>query len=160
MQKIHTYMRILAIRPTRRGFGFAVREGARLIDWGVANVWATNEKEFVARVEAYVDRYKPALIVLELVAYQRRGGIGPKRVVLVAEFAEQRQIAVARVSRDDVRRALNMACATKQELARALAGLFPDLEPHVPPPKKPWMSEDERMNLFEAVGMVIASAAR
>ncbi len=38
-------------------------------------------------------------------------------------------------------------------MARAIAEQFPELVPRVPPVRKPWMSEDYRMSMFDAVGL-------
>ena len=37
------------------------------------------------------------------------------------------------------------------EVARAVADHLPELAPRLPPRRKPWMSQDERMSIFEAV---------
>jgi hypothetical protein len=41
---------------------------------------------------------------------------------------------------------------TKQEIAVAIAKRFPELAPRLPRFRKPWMSEDYRMSIFDAVG--------
>jgi hypothetical protein len=46
---------------------------------------------------------------------------------------------------------------TKQEMAEMLAGKFPDeLASRLPPKRKPWKSEDSRMDIFEAVALALA----
>ena len=47
--------------------------------------------------------------------------------------------------------------ANKETIAAKVAERFPELRPYLPPPRKPWMSEDERMNVFDAVGLGLAT---
>ncbi len=44
----------------------------------------------------------------------------------------------------------------KQSLAEAIARHMPAFERYLPPPRKPWMSEDSRMNLFDAAALALA----
>ena len=43
---------------------------------------------------------------------------------------------------------------TKQACAETLAAKFPvELASRLPPKRRPWMSEDPRMDIFDAVGL-------
>ena len=45
---------------------------------------------------------------------------------------------------------------TKHALAEIIAKQFPEqLGLQLPPKRKPWMSEDSRMNIFDAVALVL-----
>jgi hypothetical protein len=48
-----------------------------------------------------------------------------------------------------------MAIRNKDQMARFLAQRFPELVRYVPPERKPWMSEDERMAIFDAVSFAL-----
>jgi hypothetical protein len=41
-------------------------------------------------------------------------------------------------------------------MAQAVAARFPELAPRLPPQRKPWMSEDCRMAIFDAAAFVLA----
>ena len=41
----------------------------------------------------------------------------------------------------------------KREIAQSIAREFPELEPRLPPVRRIWMSEDARMNIFDAVAL-------
>ncbi|MDA9473445.1 hypothetical protein XI03_02725 [Bradyrhizobium sp. CCBAU 65884] len=57
-------------------------------------------------------------------------------------------------SRDQVRDAFKCyQCPNKQSLAELIAKHIPAFEQYVPPPRKPWMSEDRRMGLFDAAAL-------
>jgi hypothetical protein len=43
--------------------------------------------------------------------------------------------------------------SSKQEIAAAIANRFPELAPRLPRFRKPWMSEDYRMSIFDAVAL-------
>jgi hypothetical protein len=42
---------------------------------------------------------------------------------------------------------------TKNEIAEAIARRVPALHLYVPPARKPWMSEDARMGIFDAAAL-------
>jgi len=44
---------------------------------------------------------------------------------------------------------------TKQEIAVGITKRFPKLRPRLPRFRKPWMSEDYRMSIFDAVGLAL-----
>src|SRR3989442_1683627 len=59
-------IRVLAIDPTTKGFGFAIFEGPeRLIDWGVAYVGRDKKAGALLRVTALIRRYDPDVVVIE-----------------------------------------------------------------------------------------------
>ena len=45
----------------------------------------------------------------------------------------------------------------KNEIARFIAARFPELARSLPPERKPWMSEDSRMAIFDAAAFAFAS---
>jgi hypothetical protein len=157
MRASSQYSRILAIDPSTRGFGFVVVEGRmRLVDWGAARVWSDNGKEFVARIECLIQRYGPVTIVLE-----DRSGSGSTRarnkVRLLIEYLSQARVRLLSIPRPTVHAAFRDTGPTKHQIAVQVAQVFPELEPHLPPKRKPWMSQDERMSFFYAAALVIAS---
>jgi hypothetical protein len=46
--------------------------------------------------------------------------------------------------------------STKRGRSCLLAERFPELHPFLPPVRKPWMPEDDRMAIFDAVGLAVA----
>ncbi len=151
------YHRVLSIDPSVAGFGFVVLEdGQRLIDWGVARLWSHNSQEFLTRVEAMIERYQPALVVSEDCSASRRGRRAGSQVALLMAHCRQRQLPVALVTRQAVRQAFSETGITKHAIAMAIAMQFPEVEPRLPQRRKPWNSEDERMNIFDALSFAIA----
>ncbi len=146
---------MLAVDPTHRGFGFAVLESPdRLVDWGVKTVRGNKQTECLRKIRELLQLYQPTVVVLEDCA--RRGS---RRCPRVRRLSERIRALVAKsgvkarvVSRARVRKAFAPA-STKHEIAVAIANHFPELAPLLPPPRKPWMSEDCRMNIFDAVAL-------
>jgi len=147
--------RILAIDPISRGFGFAVLEGPRrLIDWGVVHVQTDKLRGCLRRIDELVGRYSPQILVTE--DFNTKGSRRRVRVrELVDEIHQQSpewHCFYRAVSRMQVRRTIRQSeRATKYEIALSLIEQFPELRPRLPKPRKPWMSEDARMAIFDAL---------
>lgn len=152
-------IRVLAIDPSSVGFGFAVlEEPTRLVDWGVTQVWSKSPRAFLSRLEALVDRYSPTLIVLEEVQNTKQRKRTSQRLSLVGRYAASRRIAVTKVSRADVRAAFGNE-PSKHDIAVAIATMFPELASKLPPRRKLWTSEKERMNIFDALSFALTALA-
>jgi len=50
---------------------------------------------------------------------------------------------------------LAFGARTKQEIARVVADQLPELAPRLPRVRKPWMSEDYRMAIFDAAAFAL-----
>lgn len=154
------YVRVLSVYPHHRGFGFAVLEHERLVDWGLARLYSTANDEFLTRVEAMTVRYRPHIIALEDHMNSRRGERAQRLVDTALGYAKFRELQTVLVPQNDVRRILGLQDrATIHDVAIRLAEAFPELTPLVPPKRKPWQSEAERMKVFQAVGLAIAALA-
>jgi hypothetical protein len=66
-------------------------------------------------------------------------------------------VRVHRVSRTKVRQVFAPLGATKKHrIASVIAVRFPELAARLPPERKPWMSEDSRMTIFDAAAFALA----
>lgn len=152
--------RVLAFDPTTKGFGFAVLEGpAMLIDWGVKKARGERNGGCIKQATELIRRYQPDVLIVEHTA--ATGAQRCSRVCQLIEdllaLASDRRVRTKRVSRRRVERCFSKTgSATKRQIAVALTERFPELEPHLPPVRKPWMSEDERMGIFDAVAFAWA----
>jgi hypothetical protein len=148
---------VCAIHPSTRGFGYVVLEGPHsLVDWGVKAVRSHQRNlASLTRVRELLAFYQPDVLVLE--NYQGRGSHRAKRVRtlinLIAAHAAEKRITTAAYSRSDLRTSFGVK--TKREIAEAIAREFPELEPRLPPVRKIWMSEDVRMNIFDAAALAL-----
>jgi hypothetical protein len=157
--KHHKFARILAIDPSSKGFGYAVLEsGGRLIDWGVKEVPSRKPKAFVARVDQLIAVYDPKWLAVEDCADTARGERAQRLIESLLRHAHFLDIKRSIISRDELRSVLGLSeDATKQEIAEAIAALRPGLRAVLPKRRRLWTSEDERMNIFDAIGLAIAT---
>jgi hypothetical protein len=148
---------VCAIYPSTKGFGYAVFEGpSTLIDWGVKAVRGRPKNlSSLRKVRDLLAFYRPDALVLE--NHQGRGSRRAKRIQtlinLIAAHAAEKRMSTALYSRADVRASFGLT--TKREIAEAIVREFPELEPRLPPVRKIWMTEDVRMNIFDAASLVI-----
>jgi hypothetical protein len=151
-------VRILAIAPLSRGLGYAVMEGLdKLVACGNKAVLHNKNAGALALVEKFIKFYKPSILVLPDVnakdtrRAQRIKTLHHKIVAL----AQKQQLKVRLVSVTQVReRLLGDKKGTKQAVAEALMKNFPvELASRLPPKRRPWMSEDPRMDIFDAVSL-------
>ena len=159
---IPKYPRILAIAPSTRGFGFALLEGPNtLVDWGVKSVEGDKNAGSIARVKAMIAHYEPGIVVLEdaLAKPVRRAPRIRELTKRIASMSKRRDISVSLLKREQVRRVFfGVAQGTKYALAQLIAERFPDeLGTRLPPKRRPWMSEDSRMDIFGAVSLALAA---
>ena len=154
------HIRILAIAPSTRGFGFAVLEGREtLVDWGVKSVNGDKNTGSLAKVEELMAHYQPGVVVLQdnSAKDSRRSPRIRELGQQVVALASNRKISVASFSRERVRRVFFAnGQATKQALAEVLAKRFPEeLGFRLPPKRRAWMSQDGRMDIFDAVSLAL-----
>jgi hypothetical protein len=145
---------ILGIDPAKRGLAFVFFENGRLLDWG------TRRKEGgeLAAFERILDLCPAEVVVLEdpdAEGCERRPRMR-RLLVGLGGSAESRGLRVAKVSRLDVRRGWSARGHTrKHAVAQAMAEDFPALEPLVPRPRKSYMDEEARVQVFDAASLVL-----
>jgi hypothetical protein len=154
-----TSLRVLAVAPSSKGFGYAVlEEPFQLVDWGVKSISGNWKVQGVAKVNELVEHYTPYLMALPDVS----GGDGrrSKRTQLVGDlvqFAKEQGLALQLAAQEDVSEFFFAGRpATKHQLAVLLSNHFPDeLGTRIPPKREAWMSEDYRMVIFTAVSLAL-----
>ncbi len=154
------YAFVLAVYLNTRGFAFVLFEGPLApVDWSVREVRGPKKyARCLARIVGILDQYSPDVLVL-----QDTSPRGTRRVpritelnAAIAELAEVRGLPVHTFSRDKVREAFwHYGATTKQALAEIIAKHIPAFERYVPPPRKPWQSEDARMGIFDAAALAL-----
>jgi hypothetical protein len=159
--------RVLAIDPITKGFGFAVLDGPHLlVDWGIKGTsqWREpRDRWCLKQVAGLIDFYRPDRVVVEdcLDGRSRRGEKGRHLIERIGELADEHGVPARRISRVGLHRSFApKGVCTKYKIALAIAGRFPELAWRLPPVRKPWMSEDARMGIFDAVALALAFYAR
>lgn len=160
--KIGDRRSILGIDPTKRGLAFVFFEYGELIDWGTRSAKSDPEAWLLVLGEI-LTTLAAEVVVLEDPDVQgcvRRPRI---RTCLraAASHAKGSDLVVLRVSRIRVRQAWKaLGNRSKQSVAERLADDFPELGPLVPPPRKVFMDEDARLQIFDALTLVLAASDR
>src|SRR6185369_2199448 len=162
---IPKYPRILAIAPSSRGFGFALLEGLNVLaDWGVKSIKGDKNAGCTAKVAEMIAHYQPDVIVLEdasIKPFNRSARIRAlgKRIVTLAERS---RVAVRLFPRTQVWQMFFVeGQGTKHAIAEILAKKYPEeLGFRLPPKRRPWMSEDYRMDIFDAVALSLVLRRR
>lgn len=151
----------LALDTTSGGFAFAVLQGSdTLLDWACREVRKKEPQTWRRRIDALVARYEPNLLVLPDVEDSRRGKWAKHFTQDIESLASEKGIAVRRVSRREVQEQFKDSGAAKYAIAVASTRRFPELASRLPPQRKPWMSEDKRMSIFDALSFAVTAAAQ
>ena len=154
-------IRILAIAPLSRGLGYAVMEGPdKLVACDNKSILRDKNAKALAWVNRFIQFYQPDVLVLPNVtaADTRRATRIKTLHRKIVAWAGKQPLKVRLVSVTQVRtQLLGAAKGTKFAVARTLAEKFPtELGTRLPPKRRPWMSEDPRMDIFDAVGLATA----
>src|SRR6266478_5181814 len=150
-------LRIIAIAPSTRGFGFAVLEGEALIDCGIKTVRGNKNRQCLLKVQEMIAHYQPGGIILE--DHSAKGSRRFPRIRTLGEqiisFARSQKVTVKLCTRQQVRKAFfSDGKGTKDALAEILAKRFPEeLGCRLPSRRRPWMSEAYQMGIFDAVAL-------
>jgi Holliday junction resolvasome RuvABC endonuclease subunit len=159
------YDLFLSIYPTVRGFAYVLAEGPlNPIDWGTTEARGPEKNaKSLSAIEALVKRYRPDALILENTSHASswRSLRVQKLTADICVFAQDYGIPIISVSREEIRAAFApYGAETKDEIAEVIAERIPVLAVHQPPVRKPWMSIDARMGLFDAMAQLLAAISR
>jgi hypothetical protein len=151
--------RVLGIDPFSRGVGFAVLEGpGYLIDWGLKSTDGADSAKAIRIIETLIGRFQPDVLAIE--DWDETGSRRRDRVRKLLNRVASRGTKSMRVRLITTRqlRALGPRSQVNTKFGRAcfLADQFPELRAFLPRFRKPWMSEEDRMSIFDALGFALA----
>ena len=149
--------RVLAIDPTSRGFGFVVMESpATLIDWGVKSVRPKEVSTILKKVSELIRLYRPETLILEDPKNSRRCRRIQNLLAKISELARPEGLKPRFISNSRIKKVfLIFGAVTKHQTAQVIAKQVPELAPRLPRYRKPWMSEDYRMSIFDATALAL-----
>jgi hypothetical protein len=149
---------ILAIYPQSRGFAFVLFEGLTVpIDWGVHEVRGADKNErCLKRINSLLALHTPDVLVLQDMS--KRDTPRARRIQklnsVIAERAKRRGILVRTYSHAQVLEYFGgFGAVTNHGIAEPIAKRVPALNLHVPPARKPWLSQDPRIGIFRAAAL-------
>jgi hypothetical protein len=151
--------RVLAIDPVSRGVGFVVIEGRDLlVDWGIRTTGSADNMKSARAIGKLIDRFRPDILALEDCDSNgaRRCGRVQKLLDRIAA-QEGKRVLVRAVTQREIRAIGPLpSTSTKHGRASFLVEQFPQLKAFLPPVRKPWMPEDDRMAIFDALSFAVA----
>jgi hypothetical protein len=158
MSSRRRYDLVLAIYPQTRGFAFVLFEGwLAPVDWGVYEArGADKNARCLTRIASLLALHTPDVLILQDMS--EHGTRRARRIEQLnyhaAELADQRGTFVRTYSRAQVVECFaEQGTTTKQKIAETIAKHIPALNLYVPPARKPWMSENARMGIFDAAAL-------
>ena len=158
-KKVEVHKLALAIDPTSRGFGYALFEGPRTpLDWGTTEIRAEQNQKTLQRVKKLIHFYHPEVLILEDCSKQESRRCERTQALLkqIEQLAKELNIPVMKYSPDRVKEVFSFFdIHNKHQIAQKICEWLPDLTPRIPPKRKPWMSEDRRMGIFDAISLII-----
>jgi len=151
--------RVLAIDPFSRGFGFAVLEGpGDLVDWGFRQSRDCTQRASIEKVSQLIRQYQPDVIVVEDCRDPscRRRQRARSLIRSISALAAELTVEIHNISARNVREVFaGNGRPNKDRIARTVAQHLPRLASKVPPVRKLWMSEDQRMAIFDAAAFAL-----
>ena len=153
------YETVLAIYLTRRGVAFVLFQGPHSpVDWGHAcRESAAKNGHCLKKVRVLLSR-QPDVLVLQDTSWTgtRRSRRVRRLNEAIFEIAEEHPFPVCTFSRQHVGAAFShLASPTRYAIAQDIAKNIPIFEHHLPPPRKRWLPEDERMGIFDAAALAL-----
>jgi hypothetical protein len=160
MNGIRKYPLVLAAYLNSRGVAFVLFESALSpFDWGIKDMRGPRRhSRSLYLVSKLFDRYEPDVLVIQDTSLEgtRRGARIVKLNAAIAALARQHHIPVYAYSRADIRAAFGyLGVPSKEMIAGAIAKHILAFHRYLPPPRKPWKSEDARMGMFDAAALGI-----
>jgi hypothetical protein len=151
---------LLAVYPSSRGIAFVIFED-RLspVDWGVKEARGPRKNAAcLSAVSDLLERYELGTAILQNSSC--RGTFRSLRIrelnSAIADLAGSYGVETTAFSRKEVREVFaRVGALTKRDIALAVAKQIPAFERYLPPVRKPWMSEDARMGLFDAAALAL-----
>lgn len=153
------YDLVMAIFPSARGIAHVLFEGPYSpVDWGISDPRREHRKRrAIGHISRLLDHYTPDVLVL-------RGRVGfplgrarlHKLLEAMEALAATKSVPIAQFSRSQIREAFQfLGSPTRYAIVETIAKNIPMFEPHVPPVRKIWKTEDRRMGLFDAIALAL-----
>jgi hypothetical protein len=151
----------IAIRARWLGFG-AIDQQNRLLECGMIFYQRRSVSQLKSakrRLESTISRLSPSRVALLRAELTANDEVSSVRSLVRAlrGAVSLGSISMVSVHRDEVRKAFGEGKPkSKDEIASALVGLFPELAWRLPRKRQIWSKEDFRMAMFDAVAAAVA----
>lgn len=157
---MNTTQTVLGLHPTVAGMGWVLATSPlSLVDWGIVYPGSNKNAKALRRAEYLIKTFSPSVIVMRHAAGTSRKRVKRIQSLMnsVKHLAKRNGIEFKVYSAGEVKgRFERFGVATRHEIAAFLAANIPELASRLPPKRKPWLPEDTRLGLFDAMAIVIA----
>jgi hypothetical protein len=152
-------VRILALAPTARGFGYCVMENDVMLECGHKEVWGNKNVKSISRIKKLMKQFLPDVLVLQDVSakgcrrVRRTKALHLQIITLATKETCKVKFFAGKVLRNTL---LGDVEGTRHEMAETLAKIFPvELAMKLPRKRRFYDSEDGRMDMFDALGLAV-----
>jgi len=148
-------VRILGLASTTHGFAYALTEGPRrLVDWKTRATSVVG-KETVKILDGLLIRSRPLFVAFDRGAAQKKRHRGRSFGIAVKRACDVRGIMILGITSRQTDSLSSNRRPNKWDVADAIVTFFPDTASSLPPRRKPWQSEDDRIGLFMALAAAV-----
>lgn len=150
-------VRILGLASTTRGFGFAVTEGPRrMVTWGLRRTPAQGAGVIKA-LDEILRRSRPLFVAFDDEAAGKKRRRGRLFKDVVAKACDVHGIMILSIESGRTKALAGVPRPTKRDIGQALILLFPEVANKLPPRRKAWQSEDDRIGMFMALAAAVCA---
>ena len=126
------------------------------VDWGIKSVRDKQEEKALAAISKLLQHYRPDIFVIEEPKESRRWPRIQSLLEAASHLPETQHITVRRFPMARVKKVFRTFQAeTKYQIAHAVAQQLAELAPRLPRFRKPWMSQDSRLGIFDAAALAL-----
>ncbi|MDR3528558.1 MAG: hypothetical protein P4L57_14905 [Rhizomicrobium sp.] len=150
---------VLGLYPFTRGVAFAAfHSSLSPVDWGMKKLQGDKDVFSFEATKELIAHLQPDVLVLG--DCSRRQSRPPsdlgKLHKRIAAYAESMLIEVHVFKKSDIANCFHgVGATTRYEIAKAIAAQVDALSHRLPPPLKPWNSQNQRLALFDAAALVM-----
>jgi hypothetical protein len=147
-------VRILGIASTAKGFAYAVTEGPhRLVLWGMSR---GRGGKITTALDRLMKKSRPLFVAFDKLAVEKKQTRGRLFSVFLERSYRTHNImmipAEARKAVDNGRQKIG-----NWDIAKTLTNTFQELRYTLPPKRRPWETENERLGIFMALATSVAA---
>lgn len=150
---------VMALYPSSTGMGWVAFEGPlSVFDWAIFTAKWDKNRKCLRKLDKLLQRLQPQVLVLEVFDGDKRRRACRIRKLCrkMMKVAAERGVHVEIYAREEVAACFaELGASTREEIAAAITRLVDGFEHRLPPRRRPWMSEDPRMALFNAAALAL-----
>jgi hypothetical protein len=150
-------VRILGLVSTARGFAYALTEGPGcLVNVGLQRT-SPETRAVEKAIDAVLVRARALFVAFDGDSARKKRQRGWMFVRAVTRACQTRGPMLLAVSQKQVSALSAVKRPTKWDVAEAIAKRFPEIADRLPPKRKAWQTEEERIGIFIAVAAAVAA---